>query len=709
MKQEEILAKSINGTGETLYSHLYNAMTYCEKMTIYKNKYLIKKISIRKSKYIGGFHDIAKASPIFQERLDPNFSYDYADPFRHEIGFLFFLSLIPKTYQNDVIEGIIAHHKSIVNDGSKLGLIDLINYYGEEKTFEMHFGDGLWINDALDILKELGFKTKIIDKETAYTNFINGCEICKNISSTNGCSFYRGLLISSDHYVSALNPNESNIELFVKPDISFYNRKSELYPLSLKKNSKKRHTLVIAPTGAGKTDFLMRRCKGRIYYTLPFQASLNAMYNRFKNDLDNSDIRILHGSSKFLVDNTEEINLQRLVGSSIKVLTPYQLLSITFCAKGYESILFDISGCDVILDEIHTYSELLKPYLANLISILVNNKCRVHIGTATIPTILYNQILEILGKDNVYEVSLNEEEQNTFNRHRIHKIDDENSTDIINVIENSINNNEKLLLCFNTVNKADDFYKKIKLLYPDVESMIIHSRYRRKDRKYLEELLMNKFNKVKNKTCIVVSTQVIEVSIDIDFDCMITECAPIDSLIQRFGRVNRKRTNKGIKDIYIIKTDKTFIYDDEIVSKTYDVFNENELLEEKIIQTKIDNVYSDFDFNFRLNDFSLYSGNEFKICKCRNTKKSDMFNVLEIECRCIILEKDIDLYKNSDSSRRSELEIPVTESFIRINKITKILKVGNNPYIINDNSYDDVTNDYIGIGLLNNKQCNNII
>ena len=54
--------------------------------------------------------------------------------------------------------------------------------------------------------------------------------------------------------------------------------------------------------------------------------------------------------------------------------------------------------------------------------------------------------------------------------------------------------------------------------------MLIHSHYRRIDRHGLEILLKETYNKFENKACIVVSTQVVEVSLDISFDMMITEC-----------------------------------------------------------------------------------------------------------------------------------------------------------------------------------------
>lgn len=114
--------------------------------------------------------------------------------------------------------------------------------------------------------------------------------------------------------------------------------------------------------------------------------------------------------------------------------------------------------------------------------------------------------------------------------------------------------------------------------------MLIHSRFRRKDRARLENRLATQFDGSSNNLgdgfspCIVVSTQVVEVSLDISFDCMITEAAPLDGLIQRFGRINRRRTNDSLssytrlyKTIYVIKPEnKTLPYAKSIVLKSYD-------------------------------------------------------------------------------------------------------------------------------------------
>ena len=175
-------------------------------------------------------------------------------------------------------------------------------------------------------------------------------------------------------------------DLFVVPDFSYYHsRKNKLYPLSLISSANPgKHTLVTAPTGAGKTDFLIRRCKGRVFYTLPFQASINAMYERIKVDLikTDADVRLLHASSSIRMENgkLEEKILQRHIGASVKILTPHQMASLVFGTKGYEAMIADIIGCDIILDEIHTYSETTQAIVLKDSRNTCNIGCRIHIS-----------------------------------------------------------------------------------------------------------------------------------------------------------------------------------------------------------------------------------------------------------------------------------------------------------------------------------------
>ncbi|WP_300681680.1 DEAD/DEAH box helicase, partial [uncultured Rikenella sp.] len=249
-------------------------------------------------------------------------------------------------------------------------------------------------------------------------------------------SLWRGVLMAADGMASALAEGGAaeRIDagrLFRVPDLSYYaSRRNELYPLSLTDAADARpHTMVTAPTGAGKTDFLLRRCRGRVFYTLPFQASINAMYDRIRHDLEGTgaDVRLLHASSMLRDEGGawEERILQRHPGAAVKVMTPHQMASVAFGVKGYEAMLADLRGCDVILDEIHTYGDEIQSIVLKIAEVLLSVGCRVHVGTATMPRALYDRMLALLGgPERVCEVRLPAEVLDTFDRHRVYKLAD---------------------------------------------------------------------------------------------------------------------------------------------------------------------------------------------------------------------------------------------------------------------------------------------
>lgn len=652
-------------------------------------------------------HDIGKASPIFQERLLGKNKSKKA--YRHEIGSMFFLSMFPEHMHAELIEMVIAHHKSIYIDTRERGVLDLNELYGEE-ILDFHLtGWDEWSVDACEILTCLGIGTRIISKQEAKENYYRTIEYCESeINSKKGYSEWRGLLNAADFFASALEGNVGvRVDgIFKVPNLVFFNRKSSMFPLSLMSaKSKKKHTIVVASTGAGKTDFLFRRTKKRVFYTLPFQASINAMYNRVKYDLKDKnpklDIRLLHSTSKIVAGkDVEEKVMQGLIGASIKVLTPHQISAIIFGTIGYESILIDLKGNDVILDEIHTYSDVSRAIVMKIVEVLSGIGCRVHIGTATMPNDLYHKIMQILGRENVYEVKLTNEELKKFDRHKVYKLD--GFEKVYSIVAEAIGKENKVLLVANRVKKAQEWYQNLKLEYPNTPILLLHSRFKRGDRNNKEKKLLGlnengdklyEFNS-SEKGCIVVSTQVVEVSIDISFDLMITETAPLDSLIQRFGRVNRKRTSNSIgkfKPVYVLTptSDKkeALPYDVDVLKRSYDILPDGEVLHETELQGKIDTVFPKID----LMDIETHSvfktGGKWNIDKLTHRSKSILFNLLEIDSVACIVESDEENYKDADMERRMMMEIPAR--YWQVKNLIQLIDYGNSPFVVPDSSYSD--------------------
>ena len=689
---QEILAKSERNGHISLYQHLKNVADIAHVMA--KNIELDEQVAVEGAL----LHDIGKASPIFQQSLNATDKKKPGAAFRHEIASLFFLSLIGKEHRDAVIDMIVAHHKSMYKDVRDLGILDLDD---NTNCFEEHsLGFRQWCDVALDILESLGIRTHKISIEEAKANYEYVINYCNKQKAR--CSEWRGLLMAADHMASAMEVVSGMPldKLFIKPDLSFYNRQSELYPLSrISSDCKKKHTLVTAPTGAGKTDFLLRRCRGRVFYTLPFQASINAMYDRIKGDLSetNAQVYLLHAVSNLKVkDGTvEESIMQRHVGASVKILTPHQMASVVFGIKGYESMAMDLKGCDVILDEVHTYSDVMQSIVLRIIEILIALDCRVHVGTATMPTVLYQKILHLLGgTDTVYEVKLDFPTLHTFNRHQVYKL--KSLKESYDVIASAIKSNSKLLIVCNQVKRAQELYDLIENLYPEVKKMLVHSKYKRSDRARLETALREEFNNLENTPCIVVSTQVVEVSLDISFDVMITECAPIDALTQRFGRINRKRTKDTIghyKPIYVIAPSEdeqeALPYSLEILKETFNVLPDNgDIMEECHVQEMIDKVYPKIDFqNIDFTGVAFFEGKWSLKALCHHPK-SALLETFGINSAVCITEDDKDRYLRSNALERIEMEIPVSYHSIAHKNLDQLNK-GSRPFVIPNKGYDD--------------------
>lgn len=102
--------------------------------------------------------------------------------------------------------------------------------------------------------------------------------------------------------------------------------------------------------------------------------------------------------------------------------------------------------------------------------------------------------------------------------------------------------------------------------------------------------------------CIWISTQIVEASLDIDFDILFTECTSIESLFQRFGRCFRKRDyNADDPNVYIFASDPSRIYDHSLFNKTWEILHDYDmqLLTEKTKQTIIEKVFSDIESKYK--------------------------------------------------------------------------------------------------------------
>jgi len=375
-----------------------------------------------------------------------------------------------------------------------------------------------------------------------------------------------------------------------------------------------------APTGSGKTEaaFLWLQNQmnkfgqGRVFYTLPFTASINAMYERLNDKIpsDPKKIGMVHGKleeyveNKFeddennIFDNFEEtaekkkqmIDDFKTLVTPVKIVTPFQLLKHFFGVKGFEKGLFELSGSYLIFDEIHAYDSATFAQIIIMLRFVTQKlNAKILIMTATLPTFMKKLIVEAIGDCSF--VQANDELYDSFERHRI-KLLNGKLGDNLEFIQEYLDDGKKVLVVCNTVAESQNVYEKLN----SENKVLLHGSFNSEDRFKKEHLLKSESVKL------LVGTQSIEISLDIDFGMIFSEPAPFDALIQRFGRVNRRR-ERGICDCFVFterNKNDSFIYTDDEIIRTLEVLEKIEqesdgIIQEKTLHEKMDFVYPDWN------------------------------------------------------------------------------------------------------------------
>jgi len=650
--------------------------------------------------YRGGvLHDIGKAHPDNQKRLrNPRLFRENTDPLplRHELVSLLFLPAFPRADWDLLLEMVVAHHKSIKRDISCRGLLDIEDRNEVPDILRFYQRDWeSWMPAAIDVLNELEIDCEPISRDAGGDAFQYAVEYCKELGA--GLSVPRGVLMAADYFASAMRAEteERLRSLFRSPDLSPMHptQANPLYPLSSKpSDSPKPHTMVISPTGSGKTNYLLRRCRGRVFYVLPFQASINAMAERLQAVLPGADVRLLHSASRLQTDNSAERALQNLMGAGVKVLTPHQIAALVLGLKGYEALACDIQNCDVIFDEIHVYADELQSLILTLIPALQALRCRIHVGTATMPTALRSAVVEALGgEEKTHVQELTADEERIYARHIFRKLSDR--TQIPEIIAEHLGKHEKVLVTVNRVAEAQAVARDSFARFRETPVLLLHSRFRRMDRAELERRLIREFERQPGP-CLVISTQVVEVSLDISFDVLITACAPIDSLIQRMGRVNRRPgLNLPPRFVYVASPPdsekETLPYSLEKVSATFDALQDEELASIAELQYKIDAVYPRFQAT-PVDEYLKFKDGRFVGDRLTHVSKVNLLQLLSIDGGSAIRESDSKEYESANQERRVSYEIPVSRAqYKRLEKSggRVLAGVGNEPVVVPDSEY----------------------
>ena len=381
--------------------------------------------------------------------------------------------------------------------------------------------------------------------------FRNNVYTGKYIPDSNAWKEYlliKGLLNKFDYTVSAGYENaESAIDLhekkLVKNIEKFLNGK-ELRPAQkFMKMNRDKNLIVIAPTGSGKTEASLLWMNGeKSFYTLPLKVSSNAIYLRIKENYEYKDVALLHSDAMAVYlreynsneDIGEKYERSKMLSQPLTVCTIDQLFRFVYRALGTEIFAATLKYSKLVLDEIQAYEPRVIATIIYGLKMIQEMGGKFAIITATFPPVLkyfMEQYGLFEGKQYIFKDFTGKEYQvEKYPRHKVEIRHSEMNLDEIRLR----GKNRKVLVICNTVSKAQKLYKKLE----GENVWILHSKYIRRDRAFLERKIME-FSE-SGESGIWITTQIVEASLDIDFDILYTEMCTADSLLQRMGRCNRK-------------------------------------------------------------------------------------------------------------------------------------------------------------------------
>jgi CRISPR-associated endonuclease/helicase Cas3 len=559
-------------------------------------------------------HDVGKCASGFQKKKN---KWGY----RHEILSVPFIQFLdfPERERNLIALAILTHHKTLdeLEEILPIGVTVEFDEKVEELLDRAEYIEKIFV-PRIPNMEAYYFGTKKPPKrfnlppdwKERLRNFdfqglVEWYE--NNLEAERGAlTFMRGLLNASDHLASA-----GGLEVLLLPDIAerlgLKIPMEKLRPLQVKAYKSDGNLLLRAPTGYGKTEAALlwanrnafrnkKSIASRIFYVLPYKASINAMHQRLLGIFsDPSLVGVLHSSSGFYLYSSA-LEYRRLsslyhkIYTPLKVTTPFQLMRAFFGVGFHEMLRTELSGSLLIFDEIHAYEPNVLGIILAMLTELESLKAKTMVMTATLPDFLEELIKSTV---NFRELKTPPEEANRFTRHRVHVID--GSMDSVRELIDKLGIHKKVretsrpaLIACNTVDRAISVYDE---LNGDYRVLLLHSRFTYGDREAKERSLLERMSEYD----FVVATQVVEVSLDVSFSTILTEPAPLDALIQRFGRVNRQGWREGkIEDVYVLTKGSDA---DRKIYKPYDIVEESlrilqELNGKKLLESMIPELVS---------------------------------------------------------------------------------------------------------------------
>jgi CRISPR-associated endonuclease/helicase Cas3 len=361
--------------------------------------------------------------------------------------------------------------------------------------------------------------------------------------------------------------------------------------------------IVEAPMGEGKTEGAFyvaehwRRTAGRsgTYFALPTMATSNQMHGRYKEFLANRHPelpvpRLIHGMAWLVDKDTPEsppqigdrgpagleeraTSLEWFRNSKRALIAPEGVGTIDQILRGALNVkhgflrFLGLSSRVLIMDEIHAYDEFMTTLIERVLE-----WCK----ALQIPVILLSATLSLRQKTRLVAayggtlpIIIRDEEEDPYplvtftglnGETKVHKVQSSgsprkvhmachvgvlgDSDAVADLAVESVKKGGCICVFANTVRSAQAIFEAVKRRRArGCRIILYHARFRAEKREAIEKQVMRAFGRGEGhkrpRRAVLVATQVAEQSLDVDFDAMISELAPIDLLLQRSGRLHR--------------------------------------------------------------------------------------------------------------------------------------------------------------------------